>query len=128
MQRGLILGTTKKLEKIREKRKKRVKSKIFGTEARPRLAVFRSSKHIYVQAVADDIGRTLAYASTLSKELRGNVNGLKKTEAAREVGKLLAKELTSKNVSEAVFDRGKFLYHGRVKALAEGAREEGLKF
>jgi large subunit ribosomal protein L18 len=124
----LILGATKKLEKIREKRKKRVKSKLFGTEARPRLAVFRSSRHIYVQAVADDVGRTLAYASTLSQELRGTVNGLKKTEAAREVGKLLAKELTSKNVSEAVFDRGKFLYHGRVKALAEGAREEGLKF
>jgi large subunit ribosomal protein L18 len=122
------LGATKKLEKIREKRKKRVKSKLFGTEARPRLAVFRSSRHIYVQAVADDVGRTLAYASTLSQELRGTVNGLKKTEAAREVGKLLAKELTSKNVSEAVFDRGKFLYHGRVKALAEGAREEGLKF
>jgi large subunit ribosomal protein L18 len=124
----LILGATKKLEKIREKRKKRVKSKLFGTEARPRLAVFRSSRHIYVQAVADDVGRTLACASTLSQELRGTVNGLKKTEAAREVGKLLAKELTSKNVSEAVFDRGKFLYHGRVKALAEGAREEGLKF
>lgn len=122
------MGATKKLEKIREKRKKRVKSKLFGTEARPRLAVFRSSRHIYVQAVADDVGRTLAYASTLSQELRGTVNGLKKTEAAREVGKLLAKELTSKNVSEAVFDRGKFLYHGRVKALAEGAREEGLKF
>jgi len=122
------LGATKKLEKIREKRKKRVKSKIFGTEARPRLAVFRSSRHIYVQAVADDVGRTLAYASTLSQGLRGSVNGLKKTEAAREVGKLIAKELTSKNVSEAVFDRGKFLYHGRVKALAEGAREEGLKF
>jgi large subunit ribosomal protein L18 len=122
------LGTTKKLEKIREKRKKRVKSKLFGTEARPRLAVFRSSRHIYVQAVADDVGRTLACASTLSQELRGTINGLKKSEAAREVGKLLAKELTSKNVSEAVFDRGKFLYHGRVKALAEGAREEGLKF
>ena len=122
------MGTTKKLEKIREKRKKRVKSKLFGTEARPRLAVFRSSRHIYVQAVADDVGRTLACASTLSQELRGTVSGLKKTEAAREVGKLLAKELTSKNVSEAVFDRGKFLYHGRVKALAEGAREEGLKF
>lgn len=122
------MGAIKKLEKIREKRKKRVKSKIFGTEAKPRLAVFRSSKHIYVQAVADDVGRTLACASTLSKELRGHVDGLKKTEAAREVGKLLAKELTSKNVSEAVFDRGKFLYHGRVRALAEGAREEGLKF
>lgn len=122
------MGATKKLEKIREKRKKRVKSKIFGTEARPRLSVFRSSKHIYVQAVADDVGRTLACASTLSQELRGNVSGLKKTDVAREVGKLLAKELTSKNVSEAVFDRGKFLYHGRVKALAEGAREEGLKF
>jgi large subunit ribosomal protein L18 len=122
------LGATKKLDKIREKRKKRVKSKLFGTEARPRLAVFRSSRHIYVQAVADDVGRTLAFASTLSQELRGTINGLKKTEAAREVGKLLAKELTSKNVSEAVFDRGKFLYHGRVKALAEGAREEGLKF
>jgi len=122
------LGATKKLDKIREKRKKRVKSKLFGTEARPRLAVFRSSRHIYVQAVADDVGRTLACASTLSQELRGTINGLKKSEAAREVGKLLAKELTSKNVSEAVFDRGKFLYHGRVKALAEGAREEGLKF
>ena len=122
------MGAIKKLEKIREKRKKRVKSKIFGTETRPRLAVFRSSRHIYVQAVADDVGRTLAYASTLSQGLRGSVNGLKKTEAAREVGKLIAKELTSKNVSEAVFDRGKFLYHGRVKALAEGAREEGLKF
>jgi len=122
------LGSTKKLERIRRKRAKRVRSKIFGTEERPRLSVFRSSRHIYVQAIADDVSQTLAFASTLSKELKGNLGELNKSEAAREVGKLLAKKLTSKKVSSAVFDRGRFLYHGRVKALAEGVREAGLTF
>jgi large subunit ribosomal protein L18 len=81
-----------------------------------------------VQAVADDTGQTLASASTLSKELRGNLKGVKKSEAAREVGKLVAKKLASHSINEIVFDRGRFLYHGRVKSLAEGARESGLKF
>ncbi len=123
-----MLASTKKIDKIRVKRKKRVRGKIFGTESRPRLSVFRSSEHIYVQAVADDVGRTLAEASTMSKDLRGAVGRLKKIEAAKEVGKAVAKRLLSKGVTEVVFDRGRFLYHGRIKALAEAARESGLKF
>jgi len=123
-----LLASTKKIDKIRVKRKKRVRGKIFGTESRPRLSVFRSSEHIYVQAVADDVGRTLAEASTMSKDLRGAVGRLKKIEAAKEVGKAVAKRLLSKGVTEVVFDRGRFLYHGRIKALAEAARESGLKF
>ena len=122
------MGSTKKLEQIRAKRKRRVRGKLFGTEERPRLSVFRSARHIYVQAVADDLGRTIASASTMSKELRGNLSGLKKSEAAKKVGSLLAQKLTARNITTAVFDRGSFLYHGRVKALAEGAREAGLKF
>jgi len=117
----------KRLKRIRERREKRVRSKIFGTEARPRLSVFRSSRYIYVQAIADDVGKTLAQASTLDKEFKGNLIGLKKVEAAREVGKLMAKNLLSKGIKEAIFDRGRFLYHGRVKSLAEGVRETGLK-
>ena len=121
------MASTKRLKKIRERREKRVRSKIFGTETRPRLSVFRSSRYIYVQAIADDVGRTLAQASTLSKEHKEKTKGLKKVEAAREVGKLLAKDLLSKNIQEAVFDRGRFLYHGRVRCLAEGVREMGIK-
>ncbi|MBN2397834.1 MAG: 50S ribosomal protein L18 [Deltaproteobacteria bacterium] len=121
------MASTKRLKKIRVRREKRVRSKIFGTETRPRLSVFRSSRRIYVQAIADDVGRTLAQASTLDKELRESSRGLKKVEAAREVGKLLAKNLLAKDIKEAVFDRGRFLYHGRVKCLAEGVREMGIK-
>ena len=119
---------TKKVEKIRVKRKARVRGKITGTEVRPRLAVFRSSRHIYVQAIADDKACTLAEASTLSKELKDIVTGMKKIEAANEVGKLLSQRLMSRGIEQATFDRGRFLYHGRVKALAEAAREAGLKF
>lgn len=119
---------TKRIERIRQKRVRRVRGKVRGTETRPRLSVFRSAMHIYVQAIADDVGRTLAEASTLSKELKDALAGLKKTEAAREVGKLVAKRLQEKGISQCVFDRGRFLYHGRVKALAEGAREAGLNF
>ena len=121
------MASKKRLKKIRERREKRVRGSIFGTEKRPRLSVFRSSRYIYVQAVADDVGRTLAQASTLNAELKGSVKGLKKSEAAREVGKRLAKDLLSKEIKEAVFDRGRFLYHGRVKCLAEGVREMGVK-
>jgi large subunit ribosomal protein L18 len=119
---------TKKIEKIRSKRKMRVRGKVTGTEKRPRLSVFRSAVHIYAQAIADDSGRTLAEASTLSKELADSLAGLKKIDEARVVGRLLAKRLQDAGIEDVVFDRGRFLYHGRVKALADGAREAGLKF
>lgn len=119
---------TKKIERIRVKRKKRVRGKIRGTEKRPRLSVFRSAANIYAQVIADELGKTLAEASTISKELEGTLGGLKKVDAARAVGKLLAKRLRDAGIEEVVFDRGRFLYHGRVKALADGAREAGLKF
>ncbi len=121
------MASIKKLKKVRERREKRVRSRIFGTEARPRLSVFRSARYIYVQAIADDVGKTLAQASTLNKGLKESARGVKKVEAAREVGKMLARDLLSKNITEAVFDRGRFLYHGRVKCLAEGVREMGVK-
>lgn len=99
-----------------------------GTEKRPRLSVFRSAVHIYAQAIADDSGRTLAEASTLSKELADFPAGMKRVDEARAVGRLLAKRLKEAGIENVVFDRGRFLYHGRVKALADGAREAGLKF
>ena len=119
---------SKKIEKIRIKRKKRVRGKIYGTETRPRLSVFRSSRHIYVQAIADDVGRTLVEVSTLSKEIKGTLDGSKKVDAAKKVGKLVSNKLKALGIEQAVFDRGCYLYHGRVEALAEGARESGLKF
>ena len=120
--------STQKIEKVRVKRKRRVRAKVSGTMARPRLSVFRSARHIYVQAVADDIGKTLTEASTLSSDLKDAVSGLKKIEKAKLVGTLLSKRLKELGIEEAVFDRGRFLYHGRVKALADAAREGGLKF
>lgn len=121
------MTSTKKLKKVRARREKRVRSKIFGTEARPRVSVFRSTRSIYAQAIADDVGKTLADASSLSKDLKGKLEGLKKVDAAREVGKLLAKKLQDRNIGQAVFDRGKYLYHGRVKALADAVRESGIQ-
>ncbi|MEI6232701.1 MAG: 50S ribosomal protein L18 [Planctomycetota bacterium] len=105
----------------------RVRKKVAGTAAKPRLNVYRSSKHIYAQLVDDDKGATLASVSSLSKELDGLKTGANK-EAAREVGKLIAKKAKEKSIEKAVFDRGGYLYHGRIKELAEGAREGGLKF
>ena len=119
---------TKKVEKIRAKRKARVSGKITGSETRPRLAVFRSARHIYVQAIADDTARTLAAASTLSKDIKDAITGMKKVDAAKEVDKLLSQRLMTQGIETVVFDRGRFLYHGRVKALADAAREAGLKF
>jgi large subunit ribosomal protein L18 len=120
--------STKKIEKVRVKRKKRVRAKVSGTMTRPRLAVFRSARHIYVQAVADDVGRTLTEASTLSPDLQDDLKGKKKADKAKLVGALLSKKLKALGIEEAVFDRGRFLYHGRVKSLADAAREGGLKF
>ena len=120
--------SSKRITKVREKRAKRVRSKVQGTMERPRLSVFRSDRHIYVQAIADDVGKTLAQASTLGKDLDQAVLDGKKIEVAKEVGKLVSSKLLAMGINMAVFDRGRFLYHGRVKALAEGAREAGLKF
>lgn len=119
---------SKKTLKIREKREKRVRGKIAGTQEKPRLCVFRSDRHIYAQAINDVQGTTLAAASTLSKDLAPKIKGKKKTEVAKEVGKLIAARLQTVGIDKIVFDRGRFLYHGRVKALADGARENGLKF
>ncbi len=117
-----------KLEKVRARRKARVRGKIEGTPERPRMSVFRSARHIFVQAIVDDPGKTIAEASTLSKDLQETIRGLKKTAAAREVGKLVSARLQKLGIERVVFDRGRYLYHGRVKAVADAAREAGLKF
>ena len=109
----------------RLKRHKRVRSKVFGTTERPRLNVFRSEKNIYAQVIDDVAGNTLVAASSLDKEIEGN-GGNK--EGARKVGEMIAKAAAEKGISEVVFDRGGYVYHGRVQELAEGAREGGLKF
>ena len=111
--------------KSRLKRHRRVRAKISGTAQRPRLSVFRSSKHIYAQLIDDLTGATLAAASTLDKEFEGE-GGNK--GAAKKIGELLAKRATGKGIETVVFDRSGYIYHGRVKELAEGAREGGLKF
>ena len=112
----------------RMKRKKRVKSHIKGTEERPRLNIFRSLKHIYAQAIADTNGKTLVSASTLSPELKENLGHAGNVEAAKKVGELIAKKCLEKGIQKVVFDRNGYLYHGRVKALAEAARTKGLIF
>ncbi len=114
-------------EMARRKRKKRIKKKIGGGE-RLRLSVFRSSKHIYAQIIDDSQGLTLAAASTLSGELKGDLKGVKKVEAAKEVGKLLAARAKARGIDKVVFDRNGRLYHGRVKAVADSCRENGLEF
>lgn len=112
----------------RGRRQKRVRKKVQGTDGRPRLCVFRSLKHIYAQVISDEQGVTLATASTISKGLRGKLKKTKDVEAAKRVGALLAQICKEKNITKVVFDRNGFLYHGRVKALAEAAREGGLQF
>lgn len=112
----------------RQRRHQRVRKKVFGTTARPRLSVFRSLRHIYAQIVDDSQGHTLAAASTLDPGLRQSLDGLEKAEQARRVGQLVARRALEQGIKQVVFDRGGFLYHGRVKALAEGAREGGLEF
>ncbi len=112
----------------RERRKLRIRQKISGTSEQPRLSVFRSSKHIYAQVVDDVSGSTLAHASTLSRDVRGEVAEATKSDAAKKVGQAIAKLLLAKGISKVVFDRNGYLYHGRIRALADAAREAGLKF
>src|SRR5690625_5229735 len=110
----------------RKKRHQRVRNKVVGTSERPRLNVFRSNKNIYVQLIDDMNGTTLASASSIEKEL--NLESTGNIEAAKQVGELIAKRAQEKGYKSVVFDRGGYLYHGRVKALAEAAREAGLEF
>ncbi|MDT9754739.1 50S ribosomal protein L18 [Heyndrickxia coagulans] len=111
---------------VRKKRHARVRAKLSGTAERPRLNIYRSNKHIYAQLIDDVNGVTLASASTLDKELSLESTG--NVEAAQKVGELIAKRAVEKGIKEVVFDRGGYLYHGRIKALADAARENGLQF
>jgi large subunit ribosomal protein L18 len=111
---------------LRDRRHHRVRKKVAGTSARPRLAVFRSNKHIVAQVIDDATGRTLAAASTIEKDLRSGATGNK--DAAKSVGRLVGERAKAAGVTTVVFDRGGFRYHGRVAALADAAREAGLEF
>ncbi len=115
-------------KQLRQRRHLRIRSTIKGTPERPRLAVFRSEKHMYAQIIDDTTGTTLAYASTVNQEIKDKLTKTWNKEAASEVGKLIAKKALEKDIKEVVFDRGGFKYHGRVKSLAEAARESGLRF
>ncbi|MBF0474692.1 MAG: 50S ribosomal protein L18 [Deltaproteobacteria bacterium] len=110
------------------RRKKRVRKKIYGRGERPRLSVFRSARHIYVQVIDDVSGATLVAASSLGAELKNELKHGGNVEAAKKVGSLIAKKALAKGIEKVAFDRNGFIYHGRVKALADAARESGLKF
>ena len=120
----------KKNKKVaaRLRRTKSIRKRLSGTTERPRLSVFRSSEHIYAQVIDDVRGVTLAQASTLSPELKGQLDGKKKSEQATLVGALVAERCKAAEINDVVFDRNGFIYHGRVKAVADAAREGGLNF
>jgi len=118
--------TLEKKVRARIARRKRVRKRVQGTAERPRLNVFRSARHIYVQIIDDTSAQTLTAASSLSQELKGTSGGNR--AGAKAVGELIARKAKEKGIEKVVFDRNGFLYHGRVKALAEAAREGGLKF
>lgn len=115
-------------EERRQRRHLRVRKRVFGTAERPRLNVYRSERHIYAQIIRDDLGHTLVAASTLDPELRARLDKTADVNAAREVGKLIAQRALARGITRVAFDRGGYAYHGRVRALAEGAREGGLEF
>ncbi len=112
----------------RIERHRRARQKIHGTPERPRLNVYRSNNHIYAQIIDDTTGQTLVSASTLDKELAEKLSSTHNKEASKLVGQLVGKRAIEKEITEVVFDRGGYIYHGRIKELAEGAREAGLKF
>ena len=118
----------KQARAARIRRHARVRKKVQGTDSRPRLCVFRSLNHIYAQVIDDSIGHTLAAASTLDGDLKADLDGKDKTGRSGLVGTLIAKRAISRGITQVAFDRGGRQYHGRVKALAEAAREQGLKF
>jgi large subunit ribosomal protein L18 len=111
------------------RRKKSIRKKIFGTPERCRLSINRSSVHIYAQIINDEIGKTIVSASTIDKDVRGQIKpGMKKVDQSKLVGAVIAERALKNNIKQVTFDRNGFLYHGRVKALADGAREKGLVF
>ncbi|MEA3344772.1 MAG: 50S ribosomal protein L18 [Chloroflexota bacterium] len=112
----------------RQRRHRRLRKRLFGTGERPRLSVFRSLKHIYAQIIDDERGRTLVASATVEPALRDQINGMDKTAQAELVGRVLAQRALNAGIDKVIFDRGGYKYHGRVKALAEAAREEGLVF
>ncbi len=118
--------TNMKKQELRLRRKQHIRKKVEGSTERPRLSVYRSLNHIYAQVIDDVSGKTLAAASTLSPELKDGKG--KKKDQAKEVGKLVAKKCQDQKIEAVVFDRNGFMYHGRIAAVAEGAREGGLKF
>ena len=122
------MGSANRRQALRLKRKKRIRKKLSGTEDRPRLSVFRSAKHIYSQIIDDTKGVTLVTASTTEKEVIENQKFENKTAAATYIGQLIATRATEKGIKSVVFDRNGFLYHGRVKAVSDGARKAGLDF
>ena len=122
------MGTLNLRTQARLKRKKRIRKNLVGTGNRPRLCVFRSARHIYAQVVDDSRGQTLAAASSMEKDVRENPESKNKVTAANNVGKIIGQRAIEKGLKKVVFDRNGFLYHGRIKAVSEGAREAGLKF
>ena len=122
------MGSTNPTYLARIKRKARIRKKIYGKSERPRLSVFRSAKHIYAQIIDDVNGRTIVAASTVEKEVCSQPKFESKVAAAAFVGKLIGKRALEKGIKQVVFDRNGFLYHGRVKAVSDGAREAGLEF
>jgi len=111
-----------------KRRHRRVRKKVFGVSSRPRLCVYRSLRHIYAQIVNDQLGKTMAAASTLSPEIRKKIEKLKKSQAAALVGELLAEKSKASGIKRVTFDKGGYAYHGRVKSLAEACRKGGLEF
>lgn len=114
--------------KVRVKKHVRLRGHLSGTAAKPRLAVFRSNKHIYAQIIDDDLGRTLVSASTLEADVKEGLTYTDTTEAAAKVGEVLGKKAVAQGIETVVFDRGGFVYHGKIQALADAAREAGLSF
>lgn len=113
---------------LRIRRHKRIRKKVYGMPKRPRLSVYRSNNNIYAQIIDDSVGRTLVAASTLDKDFRGDTGHKGNVEAAKRVGELIAKKAIALGIKKIVFDRGGYLYHGSIKALADAAREAGLEF
>ena len=122
------MGFVNRRTELRARRKNRIRKRIFGTSERPRLTVYRSVRHIYTQIVDDTQGITLASASTMEKDIRETQKFENKRAAANYIGKLIAERASAKGIKAVVFDRNGFLYHGRVKAVSDGAREAGLDF
>lgn len=122
------MGSLDPRKKARLKRKQRIRKKLTGTAERPRLSVFRSAKHIYAQIIDDTNGQTLVAASSNEKTVKGQAEFDSKVAKANHIGKLVGQRAVEKGIRKVVFDRGGFLYHGRVKAISDGAREAGLEF